>query len=96
VTCLPVTAGGVGLAYLSDGPKKTTNGGRMDLPGLEELKPVYPGDSLSLTVEVVDKRVPKSRPEIGSVKIRSCVFNQNEAIVSQQIATFIHPRRHCE
>jgi acyl dehydratase len=75
---------------------KTASGGRMGSPGLEELKPVYPGETLSLAVEVVDKRVPKSRSEIGSVKIRSCVFNQNEEIVLQQITTFIHPRRHCE
>ena len=74
---------------------KVTNGGRLGSPGLEELswlKPVYPGDTLSLAVEVIDKRIPKSRPEIGFVKIRSCVFNQNEEIVLRQIATFIHPR----
>lgn len=45
---------------------KTANGGRMGSPGLEELKPVYPGETLSLAVEVVDKRVPITPAHSGA------------------------------
>jgi acyl dehydratase len=70
--------------------------GRLGSPGLEELswlKPVYPGDELSLEVEVIGKSAPKSRPDIGFVKMRMTVFNQDDQPVLRQIATFIQPRR---
>jgi len=69
--------------------------GRLGSPGLEELswlKPVYPGDELSLEVEVIGKSAPKSRPDIGFVKMRMILFNQDNEPVPRQIATFIQPR----
>lgn len=49
-------------------------------PGLDELrwlKPVYPGDTLHVTSEVVDKRASRSRPQIGSVWSDLLVTNQH-------------------
>ena len=69
--------------------------GRLGSPGLEELswlKPVYPGDALSLEVEVIGKSAPKSRADIGFVKMRMTLFNQDEEPVLRQVATFIQPR----
>jgi len=57
-------------------------------PGLDELrwvKPVYPGDELSVEVELIEKRRSKSRPDMGLTKSRQTVFNQNGEIVMTMI-----------
>lgn len=49
-------------------------------PGIDELrwlKPVYPGDTLSVESELVEKRRSKSRPEMGTMRARSTTFNQH-------------------
>lgn len=49
-------------------------------PGIDELrwlKPVYPGDTLSVESELVEKRRSKSRPEMGIMRARSTTFNQH-------------------
>lgn len=53
-------------------------------PGIDELKwlkPVYPGDTLRCVTEVLGKRVSASRPEMGIVKSRMQVFNQDDVMV---------------
>jgi acyl dehydratase len=55
-------------------------------PGIDELrwlKPVYPGDTLRVEAETIEKRQSASRPEMGITKSRQTVFNQhNEAVLS--------------
>jgi acyl dehydratase len=49
-------------------------------PGLEQLRwvrPVRPGDTLSARVVVLEKRPSQSKPDRGTVKIRTEVFNQD-------------------
>ena len=49
-------------------------------PGVDKvrwLRPVYPGDMLSLKVEIVDTKRSASRPEMGSVFNRYEVSNQD-------------------
>ena len=53
-------------------------------PGIDELrwlKPVYPGDTLRCETEVIEKRPPQSRPEMGSFRSRMTVFNQHDVPV---------------
>lgn len=53
-------------------------------PGLDELrwvKPVYPGDRLRCDLEVLDARASRSRPEMGIVKSRMTVSNQDDVVV---------------
>ncbi|MDY0241051.1 MAG: MaoC family dehydratase [Rhodospirillaceae bacterium] len=72
------------------------DGGRLGSPGLEELswlKPVYPGDTLSMETEVMETKTPRARTDIGFVKVRTTVFNQKDEAVMRQVGTFIHPRR---
>ena len=48
-------------------------------PGLEKLqwlKPVFPGDTLSLRQRVVETRPMKSRPDVGLVRTQWEMFNQ--------------------
>ena len=44
------------------------------------LAPVYPGDTLRIEVEVIEKR-PSSRPDRGVVTFRDHVYNQHSAEV---------------
>ena len=53
-------------------------------PGLDEirwLKPVYPGDTLSVETEIVDKKRSSSRPEMGSFRSNVRVYNQDGVVV---------------
>lgn len=50
-------------------------------PGIDELrwlKPVYPGDTLRVETEIVDKTPSKSRSDMGSFRSRLTVFNQHD------------------
>jgi acyl dehydratase len=49
-------------------------------PGIDQLrwlKPVYPGDKLSVRMEVLESRPMKSRPQVGLVLSRWQVANQD-------------------
>ena len=53
-------------------------------PGIDELrwlKPVYPGDTLSAEMTVLEARVMNSKPHVGLVLSRWRVFNQDGADV---------------
>ncbi|MES2097398.1 MAG: MaoC family dehydratase [Pseudomonadota bacterium] len=59
----------------------TTRTAGLGSPGIDELrwiKPVYPGDTLRCESELIDKRVSKSRPDMGITKGRTTVFNQHD------------------
>lgn len=61
-------------------------------PGIEEtkwLKPVRPDVPLKLRVEILDKRVSKSRPEMGLVRMRAQLLDKNGAAVIDQISTLL-------
>jgi len=49
-------------------------------PGIDDLrwlKPVYPGDTISAEMTVLEARVMNSKPHIGLVLSRWRVFNQD-------------------
>ncbi len=71
------------MAMLVDNLKANTQAG-LGSPGVDELrwlKPVYPGDTLSVETCVIDKRPSKSRPEMGSYRSAVTVFNQHGDVV---------------
>jgi len=58
-------------------------------PGLDELRwlrPVHPGDTLTCETEVLGKRPSASRPEMGLLRQRTSVFNQDGAEVLRFVA----------
>ena len=64
------------------------NAASMGAPGIDEmkwLKPVRPGDSLSVRLTVLDKREPKTRPEMGFVQFRCEMLNQHGEVVLESI-----------
>ena len=55
----------------------------MGSPGIDEvrwMKPVRPGDLLTMRGEVKSARVSKSRPEMGIVDIEWSLFNEREQV----------------
>ena len=58
-------------------------------PGIDELRwlrPVYPGDVLRCETEVLAARRSASRPEMGLVKSRMTVFNQDDVVVMTMVS----------
>ena len=56
----------------------------MGSPGVDEIrwkKPVFPGDTLRVRSEIMDKRESKSRPNLGLTKGRTEVLNQHDEVV---------------
>lgn len=55
-------------------------GASLGSPGLEQLRwtrPVRPGDTLSGRITVLETRPSQSKPDRGTVKIRTELFNQH-------------------
>lgn len=53
-------------------------------PGIEELQwrsPVFPGDVLTGSMEVLQARASNSKPQIGLIRYRIEVVNQNQQLV---------------
>jgi acyl dehydratase len=72
--------GAMTMAMLVENLKKTDQAG-LGSPGVDEirwLKPVYPGDTLRVETEVLEKRRSQSRPEMGIFRSRTSVFNQHD------------------
>ncbi|MGL4439478.1 MAG: MaoC family dehydratase [Bosea sp. (in: a-proteobacteria)] len=68
----------------------------MGAPGLEELKwvrPVRPGDVLSMRHTVLEVKESRSRPDIGLVRFRFEVMNQNAEAVQEVTNWIIFGRR---
>lgn len=57
--------------------------GARGVDALRWIRPVRPGDTLSIEVEVVDKRVDENDPTIGHVDSKLTGYNQDdEAVIS--------------
>ncbi|MEM9439520.1 MAG: acyl dehydratase, partial [Pseudomonadota bacterium] len=60
----------------------------MGSPGLDELrwlKPVRPGETLTASVEVLDVRDSRSKPDRGLVKLRCIVADTSD----DEVMTFV-------
>jgi acyl dehydratase len=65
-------------------------------PGVDELrwlKPVYPGDTLRVESEVLEKKPSRSRSDMGSFRSRSTMFNQDDDPVMSLISIGLILRR---
>ncbi len=64
--------------------------------GIDELRwltPVYPGDTLSCEIELVEKRQSKSKPHMGILHSRTTTLNQHgEAVLTMTSITLIATR----
>jgi acyl dehydratase len=65
-------------------------------PGVDELrwlKPVYPGDTLTVRGTVIEKTPSRSKPEIGSFRTHTVVTNQDDAPVMRFTSIVLMRRR---
>ena len=68
-------------------------------PGIDELrwlKPVYPGDTLNVRGEIIEKTPSRSKPDIGSFRTRTTVTNQDGVSVLSFISIVLIRRRPAE
>ncbi|MCP5075548.1 MAG: MaoC family dehydratase [Rhodobacteraceae bacterium] len=72
--------------------KRGTSLGSPGIDNLRWLRPVYPGDTLSVRMEVTDTIPSKSRPNIGIVVSTTTVINQDGKPVMEFISKGIFPR----
>jgi len=71
------------------------HGRSLGSPGIDNLRwrrPVYPGDVLSVHMEVLELKPSKSRPEIGFVISKVRVHNQQKQDVMEFISKGIFPK----
>lgn len=76
------------MAMLVENLKEHQQAG-LGSPGVDELrwlKPVYPGDTLRVESEVLEKRRSASRPDMGIYKSRVTVFNQDDVAVMTMVS----------
>ena len=57
------------------------------------LKPARPGDTLSVESEIVEITPSRSRPDRGSVRVRSETRNQHGDVIQTFTARLVVPRR---
>jgi acyl dehydratase len=68
-------------------------------PGVDELrwlKPVYPGDRITVRGRIVEKTPSRSRPDIGSVRTQTTVTNQEDVPVLRFTSIVLMLRRPAE
>ena len=73
-------------------PRAATSGA-LGFDDLKWVKPVRPGDILSVETRVLDKTESRSRPEIGVVKVESRVLNQAEELKMSLVSIVLYRRR---
>ena len=68
-------------------------------PGVDELrwmKPVYPGDTLTVRGKIIEKTPSRSKPEIGSFRTQTTVTNQDDVPVMRFTSIVLIGRRPAE
>lgn len=81
--------GAMVMRLMVDTWKDTEPTAGLGSPGIDELKwvkPVYPGDELSVEMELIDKRRSKSRPDMGLTKTKQTVTNQHGDVVMTMVS----------
>jgi acyl dehydratase len=56
-------------------------------------KPVRPGDELHAKSEILEVRPSKSRPDRGTIRVRTTTYNQNDEAVQEFTGNLLVPRR---
>jgi acyl dehydratase len=72
------------------------NSASMGAPGVDEvrwLKPLRPGDSVTLRTVVLDARVSRSRPEMGLVSFLFELVNQHGSVIMSMRSSLMQGRR---
>lgn len=63
------------------------------IEGIEWPRPVYPGDTLRAVSEILEVRPSASRPDRGTIRVRTDTLNQKDEIVQTLTALLVVPAR---
>jgi acyl dehydratase len=63
--------------------------GGIGIDDLRWLKPVFPGDVLTCESELLDKTRSRSKPHMGTGRIRVTAFNQQDEPVMSYVNIFL-------
>jgi acyl dehydratase len=69
----------------------------MGSSGVDEMRwliPVRPGDTISMRMTVLETKTSRTRPDMGIVRHRWDVFNQNQELVMEMTGVGLYRRRH--
>src|SRR5688572_25688467 len=83
------------MAMLVEDGKATPYAG-LGSPGVDELrwlKPVFPGDTLRVEMEIVEVTPSRSKPNLGSFRSAVSVFNQDDEPVMRMTSIVLILRR---
>ncbi len=84
------------MRMIVDNLDATANAKSLGAAGIDELKwirPVFPGDTLRVETEIVDKAPWPGRPDMGFFRSKTVVFNQADRPVMSYIAKVLMQRR---
>jgi acyl dehydratase len=74
------------VAAMQENPgRQAASLGAMGVDELRWLRPVRPGDTLRGTNEVIEKKASKTRPEMGIVRNKVTIYNQDDKPVLTMI-----------
>jgi len=82
------------MRMIADGFLHESNS--MGAPGVDEvrwLKPLRPGTQIRVRATVLDKRASGSRPEMGFVKFRYEVLDEQDAVLTTLVCSMMIARR---
>lgn len=88
--------GGMMMRMVVDNGRDSPRAAVMASPGfddLEWLRPVRPGDVLSVRTELIEVTPSRSKPDRGSIKARMEVLNQDGEVVLRVISLAVVARR---
>ena len=87
--------GAMSMRVLVDALSKEPQAG-LGSPGVDELrwlKPVYPGDRLTVSGTIVDKTPSRSKPALGTIRTRTIVTNQDGVDVMRYTSIILMQRK---
>ena len=90
-TCAMTMA--MNVEYMQRDGGETAGLGAAGIDELRWLRPVYPGDVLRCETVVEEVRASNSRPDMGSVRNRMTVLNQDDVAVMTFVAIGLYRRR---
>ncbi|MDQ2801140.1 MAG: MaoC family dehydratase N-terminal domain-containing protein [Pseudomonadota bacterium] len=85
--------GAVTMRLISETMPIARGGTGAGIERLSWLRPVRPGDDLTIEIEILAARVSRSRPDAGVVTYRCTTLNQEGAAVQQFTTTVLFPCR---
>ena len=65
-------------AMQNDPGRQASSLGAIGVDELRWLRPVRPGDTLRGTSELIEKKASKTRPEMGVIRTKVTIYNQND------------------